>query len=51
VHAVNAAPSREHWKLAASVAVKPKLAVVAVVGLAGLDPIAVSGAIESIVHV
>jgi hypothetical protein len=47
VHDVQLPASSWHWKLPVSVDVKVKLAPVEVLGLLGVEPIVVSGAIES----
>ena len=52
VQALKPPPSSWHWNVEpASLELKPKLALVAFVGLAGPDVIDVSGAVVSIVHV
>ena len=48
--AVHNPPSSWHWNVAASVAVNAKVAVVWLVGFAGVDVMLVSGAVRSIVQ-
>jgi len=48
VQAAKAAPSSEHWKVEGlSLDVKPKLALVELLGLVGLELIVVSGGVVS----
>ena len=51
VHATNAAESNEHWKVEVSLAVKPKLGVVTLLGFVGVELKFVFGATISTVHV